>query len=44
MIRERVSTRGFISPLEDEEDLPGCTFPLDKIGVINEAGKPKANG
>ena len=36
MIRERVSTRGVIRPLEPESELPSCTMPLDRIGVANE--------
>jgi len=36
MIRERVSTKGVLRPLEDEAKLDGCTLPLDEIGVFNE--------
>lgn len=43
MIRERVSTRGIIRPLESEENLPGCKFPVEKIGLVNEAGKPNTS-
>ena len=34
MIRERVSTRGYISPLEPETDLPAMQVPSDDIGTI----------
>lgn len=36
MIRERVSTRGEIRPLEPEEELVPCTMPIDSIGVVAE--------
>ncbi|KAL5532041.1 hypothetical protein ACEPAF_5605 [Sanghuangporus sanghuang] len=36
MIRERVSTRGEIRPLEPESELTACTMPLDRIGVASE--------
>ncbi|KAG8932784.1 hypothetical protein FRC02_000553 [Tulasnella sp. 418] len=36
MIRERVSTRGEIRPLEEESKLIACTLPLEEIGVLNE--------
>lgn len=34
MIRERVSTRGHIRPLEPENDLPAMQVPSDLIGTI----------
>ena len=34
MIRERVSTRGLIRPLEPEADLPGMQVPSDQIGTL----------
>jgi hypothetical protein len=36
MIRERVSTRGLIRPLEPESDLPAMQVPSDLIGTIPE--------
>ncbi|KAF8629564.1 hypothetical protein AX15_003377 [Amanita polypyramis BW_CC] len=36
MIRERVSTRGIIRPLEPESDLIGCNVPPDVIGFLSE--------
>jgi len=36
MIRERVSTRGLIRPLEPETDLPAMQVPSDLIGTIPE--------
>jgi hypothetical protein len=36
MIRERVSTRGLIRPLEPEADLPAMQVPSDLIGTIPE--------
>jgi hypothetical protein len=36
MIRERVSTRGLIRPLEPETDLPAMQVPSDLIGIIPE--------
>jgi hypothetical protein len=36
MIRERVSTRGLIRPLEPETDLPAMQVPLDHIGKLPE--------
>lgn len=32
MIRERVSTRGVIRPLEPEEDIKGLHMPEEEIG------------
>jgi hypothetical protein len=36
MIRERVSTRGLIRPLEPETDLPAMQVPSDRIGTLPE--------
>ena len=36
MIRERVSTRGVLRPLESEEDLPALHLPADELGMIKE--------
>ncbi|KAF8491456.1 lipase/ esterase [Russula emetica] len=36
MIRERVSTRGLIRPLEAETDLPAMQVPSDHIGTLPE--------
>lgn len=36
MIRERVSTRGVIRPLEPEEDLTAFALPPDLVGVVSE--------
>lgn len=36
MIRERVSTRGLIRPLEPETDLPAMQVPSDQIGTLPE--------
>ncbi|KLO13653.1 alpha/beta-hydrolase [Schizopora paradoxa] len=36
MIRERVSTRGEIRPLEPEEELVACNMPIENIGVVAE--------
>jgi hypothetical protein len=36
MIRERVSTRGIIRPLEDEDDLPALQVPFEELGMIKE--------
>jgi hypothetical protein len=36
MIRERVSTRGLIRPLEPETDLPAMQVPSDHIGTLPE--------
>ncbi len=36
MIRERVSTRGLIRPLEPETDLPAMQVPSDLIGIVPE--------
>ena len=36
MIRERVSIRGQIRPLEPEDELPACTMPPEKLGVAGE--------
>ncbi|EJD08013.1 alpha/beta-hydrolase [Fomitiporia mediterranea MF3/22] len=36
MIRERVSTRGEIRPLEPEDQLPACTVPPGRVGVASE--------
>jgi hypothetical protein len=36
MIRERVSTRGLIRPLEPETDLPAMQVPSDNIGTLPE--------
>jgi hypothetical protein len=36
MIRERVSARGLIRPLEPETDLPAIQVPSDLIGIIPE--------
>ncbi|KAF8318192.1 alpha/beta-hydrolase [Clavulina sp. PMI_390] len=38
MIRERVGTDGLLRPLESEDSLPGCTLPIEKLGVISETG------
>jgi hypothetical protein len=36
MIRERVSFRGVIRPLEPESEIPALSFPADYIGVFLE--------
>lgn len=36
MIRERVSTRGILRPLEPESDLVACTMPPDVVGFLSE--------
>lgn len=36
MIRERVSTRGEIRPLEPEDELVACTLPHERVGVVDE--------
>lgn len=36
MIRERVSTRGVLRPLESESDLPALHLPSDELGMIKE--------
>lgn len=36
IIRERVSTNGILRPLEPESELPGCTLPIEKLGVVSE--------
>ncbi|CAL1711368.1 unnamed protein product [Somion occarium] len=36
IIRERVSTRGVIRPLEPESELPAFSLPQELIGVISE--------
>lgn len=36
MIRERVSTRGEIRPLESEVELAACTLPHERVGVVDE--------
>lgn len=36
MIRERVSTRGIVRPLEPESDLIACIMPEDIIGSLSE--------
>ncbi|KAK2463097.1 hypothetical protein APHAL10511_004752 [Amanita phalloides] len=36
MIRERVSTRGVVRPLEPESDLIACSMPADVIGFLSE--------
>lgn len=36
MIRERVSTQGFLRPLEPESELPACQLPREKVGSISE--------
>ena len=36
MIRERVSIRGEIRPLESEDKLDACTMPFERVGVVNE--------
>ena len=36
MIRERVSTRGLIRPLEPETDLPAMQVPSDHVGTLPE--------
>ncbi|KAF7362269.1 Abhydrolase-3 domain-containing protein [Mycena venus] len=36
MVRERVSTRGALCPLEPEEELSAFTVPPENIGVVSE--------
>lgn len=36
MIRERVSTRGILRPLEPESDLIACNMPPDVVGCLSE--------
>ena len=36
MIRERVSTRGVLRPLEPEADLKALHLPSDELGMIKE--------
>jgi hypothetical protein len=36
MIRERVSTKGFVRELEPEEDLQAMELTMDSIGMVNE--------
>jgi hypothetical protein len=36
MIRERVSTRGVLRPLEPESDIIACSMPPDVVGLLSE--------
>jgi len=36
MLRERVSTRGILRPLESESDLVACNMPPDVVGFLSE--------
>jgi len=36
MIRERVATNGVLRKLEPEPSLPGCTLPIEKLGLVTE--------
>ena len=36
MIRERISVRGEIRPLEPESELPACNLPPERIGAMSE--------
>ena len=36
MIRERVSTRGVLRPLEPESEIPSLHLPREELGMIKE--------